>query len=95
MRGEFEPGAVYPEMSESDTNIKFMFDVDQSDSVFAAASPPADIAGSPAGVSGVPLERLRIATPATEAGLAELARADDGEPAGAVRPGAPAGHRRR
>ena len=37
----------------------------------------------------------RIATPATEAGLAGLAGPMTGEPAGAVRPGAPAGHRRR
>ena len=37
----------------------------------------------------------RIATPDTEAGLAEIAGPMTGEPAGAVRPGAPAGQLRR
>jgi Domain of unknown function (DUF222)/HNH endonuclease len=43
-----------------------MFDIDQPGSTFAAASPPADIAASPAGAPGVPLERL-------EAQICELA----------------------
>jgi HNH endonuclease len=43
-----------------------MFDMGKSGSVLAAASPPADLAASPAGASGVPLERL-------EAQICELA----------------------
>ena len=43
-----------------------MFDTNQSGSVFAVASPPADLAASPAGASRVPLERL-------EAQICELA----------------------
>src|SRR6201982_2402877 len=158
-----------------------MFDSDRRGSVFAAVSPPADVAASPAEPHRVPLERVeaqicelaghlaaatcrflvlladfdarrgwaswemgscaawlswkcqlssgtarehvrvaralrdlpvirarfaaaalsyakvraltRIATAATEAGLGGVGRADDGEPAGAVRPGAPPGQR--
>ena len=43
-----------------------MFDIDQPDSIFAVASPPADVAGSPAEPPQVPLERL-------EAQICELA----------------------
>src|ERR1700750_1291783 len=43
-----------------------MFDTDRSGSIFAAVSPPADVAASPAEPPGVPLERL-------EAQICELA----------------------
>ena len=43
-----------------------MFDTDKSGSIFAAVSPPADAAASPAGPPPVPLERL-------EARICELA----------------------
>jgi hypothetical protein len=35
-----------------------MFDTDRPGSIFAAVLPPADVAASPAGPAGVPLERL-------------------------------------
>jgi hypothetical protein len=55
-------------LSYPTVSIKYMFDTDRvsSSSVFAAASPPADLAASRAGASGVPLERL-------EAQICELA----------------------
>ena len=43
-----------------------MFDIDRSASIFAAVSPPADVAASPDGPTAVPLERL-------EAQICELA----------------------
>ena len=43
-----------------------MFDYDKSGSIFAAVSPPADVAASPAEPARVPLERL-------EAQICELA----------------------
>ena len=53
-------------MSEPDVIVKYMFDTNQSGSIFAVASPPADLAASPAGPPQVPLERL-------EAQIRELA----------------------
>ena len=53
-------------MSDSGSSIKFMFDIDQPGSIFAAVLPPADAAASPAEPAGVPLERL-------EAQICELA----------------------
>jgi hypothetical protein len=46
--------------------VKYMFDTDRSSSIFAAVSPPSDVAASPAGPARVPLERL-------EAQICELA----------------------
>ena len=43
-----------------------MFEIDRPGSIFAAVSPPADVAASPAEPAGVPLERL-------EAQICELA----------------------
>src|SRR5438067_4839565 len=53
-------------MSDLGASVKCMFDSDTPCSVFAAVSPPADVAASPAGPPPVPLERL-------EAQICELA----------------------
>src|SRR6266576_322606 len=53
-------------MSDPGASVKCMFDSDSPGSVFAAVSPPADVAASPAGPPPVPLERL-------EAQICELA----------------------
>src|SRR5215813_14787161 len=53
-------------MSDHRASVKFMFDSDRQGSVFAAISPPADVAASPAEPARVPLERV-------EAQICELA----------------------
>ena len=58
------PGAA--RMSGPGASVECMFDSDRRDSVFAAISPPADVAASPAEPAGVPLERV-------EAQICELA----------------------
>jgi hypothetical protein len=47
-------------------SLEYMFDTNRPGSIFASASPPADVAASPAGPAAVPLERL-------EAQICELA----------------------
>src|SRR5262249_41269146 len=42
-------------MSDPAANIKFMFDIGKSGSIFAAVSPPADVAASPAEPARGPL----------------------------------------
>src|SRR6185369_7397437 len=53
-------------MSDPRASVEYMFDTDRPGSVFAAVSPPAGMAASPAGPPAVPLERL-------EAQICELA----------------------
>src|SRR6185437_730732 len=53
-------------MSDPRASVEYMFDTDRPGSVFAAVSPPADVAASPAEPRRVPLERL-------EAQICELA----------------------
>ena len=55
-----------PILSDPAVIVKYMFDTDRPGSIFAAVSPPADVAASPAEPAGVPLERL-------EAQICELA----------------------
>ena len=55
-----------PVLSDLGANVKYMFDNDRPGSIFAAVSPPADAAASPAEPAEVPLERL-------EAQICELA----------------------
>src|SRR5580704_13380123 len=64
--GSAEAGLARPVLSDLDANVKFMFDIDRSASIFAAVSPSADVAASPAEPARVPLERL-------EAQICELA----------------------
>jgi len=59
-------GPAHPGMSDPAVIVKYMFDAERPGSIFAALSPPADVAASPAGPAGVPLERL-------EAQICELA----------------------
>src|SRR5262249_48912845 len=47
-------------------SVKYMFDTDRPGSIFAAVSPPADVAASPVEPPGMPLERV-------EAQICELA----------------------
>src|SRR6266702_7002446 len=58
------PGAA--RMSDPGVSVECMFDTDRRGSVFAAISPPADVAASAAEPARVPLERL-------EAQICELA----------------------
>src|SRR5436190_3147985 len=53
-------------MSDLGASVRCMFDSDRSGSIFAAVSPPSDVAASPAEPARVPLERL-------EAEICELA----------------------
>src|ERR1700755_2624796 len=53
-------------MSDPRASVEYMFDTDRRGSVFAAVSPPADVAASPAEPRRVPLERV-------EAQICELA----------------------
>src|ERR1700759_371349 len=53
-------------MSDLGASVRCMFDSDRPGSVFAAASPPADVAACPAEPARVPLERV-------EAQICELA----------------------
>src|SRR6478672_400883 len=53
-------------MSDPRASVEYMFDTDRPGSVFAAISPPADVAASPAEPTRVPLERV-------EAQICELA----------------------
>ena len=53
-------------MSDPRASVEYMFDTDRPGSVFAAVSPPADVAASPAEPHRVPLERV-------EAQICELA----------------------
>src|ERR1700748_2453107 len=53
-------------MSDPRASVEYMFDTDRRGSVFAAVSPPADVAASPAEPARVPLERV-------EAQICELA----------------------
>src|SRR5689334_17480146 len=53
-------------MSDPRASVEYMFDTDRPGSVFAAVSPPADVAASPAEPARVPLERV-------EAQICELA----------------------
>jgi hypothetical protein len=55
-----------PDLSDPAVIVKYMFDTDRPGSIFAAVSPSADVAASPAEPAGVPLERL-------EAQICELA----------------------
>src|SRR5215813_1837085 len=45
-------------MSDQRASVEHMFDTDKPGSVFAAVSPPADVAASPAEPARVPLERV-------------------------------------
>src|SRR6185437_11042360 len=60
------PASWRGEMSDPGASVRCMFDSDSRGSVFAAISPPADVAASPAEPHRVPLERV-------EAQLCELA----------------------
>src|SRR5215468_10237226 len=53
-------------MSDLRASVEYMFDTDRRGSVFAAVSPPPDVAASPAEPHRVPLERV-------EAQICELA----------------------
>ena len=55
-----------PALSDPAVSVKCMFDTDRPGSIFAAVSPPADVAASPAEPARVPLERV-------EAQICELA----------------------
>src|SRR6476660_6725736 len=60
------PASWRGEMSDLGASVRCMFDSDSRGSVFAAISPPADVAASPAEPHRVPLERV-------EAQICELA----------------------